>query len=358
MECLETNFVSSVGPFVERFEQQFAAYVGAGYAIACASGTAALHVAMRLIDLQPQQEVFVSDLTFIASANPILYERGRPVLVDADPATWNLDAQLIIGELQRRARIGQQQPAAVIAVHIIGLPADLQALAGVCAEYGIVLIEDAAESLGARYIVGSHAGRHTGTIGQIGCYSFNGNKLITTGGGGMIVTNDPALARRAKHLTTQARLPGAAYHHDEVGYNYRLTNLAAALGVAQLEAIDDILTRKARIAARYDAALTGTGLEPMPRCDWAQPSHWLHTVLAPSRSARDDLMAHLDRQQIMARPLWTPLHRMPMFAGLARLGAGSADDLADRGLSLPCSAGLTIDQQQQVIDAIRSWYGT
>ena len=352
-ECLTSNFVSSVGPFVERFERAFAAYVGSRHAVACASGTAALHVAMRLLNVGTGDEVWVSDLTFVASANPILYEHGTPVLVDSEAATWNLDPEPMIAEIQRRARLGQRQPVAIMPVHILGQPADLAALSGVCAEHGITLVEDAAEALGATYTAGPHAGRQVGTIGRIGCFSFNGNKLITTGGGGMLVTDDPDLARRAKHLTTQARLPGAAYAHDEVGYNYRLTNLAAALGLAQLECIDELLARKAAIAARYDAALadrTGWTLPPKP--SGAAPSHWLYSILLASRSERDALVDRLGHDHIHARPLWTPLHRMPMYAAASRLGGQVAADLADRGLSLPCSAGLQAAEQARVLDAL------
>ena len=237
LECLDTNFVSTIGPFVERFEREFAEHVGSRYAVACASGTAAIHVAMRLLDIGPRDDVIVPTLTFIASANPVLYERANPILVDVERRTWNLDPDLVIEEIERRARLGLRQVRAVEVVHILGRPADIGKLSEVCERQGVALIEDAAESLGAIYVESPHSGRSVGTIGAIGCFSFNGNKVITAGGGGMLVTDDEALARRAKHLTTQARLPGLEYDHDEIGYNYRLTNLAAALGLSQLEEI-------------------------------------------------------------------------------------------------------------------------
>jgi aminotransferase in exopolysaccharide biosynthesis len=355
-ECLSTNFVSSVGPFVERFEREFAAYVGAKYAVACASGTAALHVALRLFGVGPDDEVWVPSLTFIASANPILYERARPLLVDVEPRTWNLDPQLVCEELDSRARRGQRQPRVVEVVHVLGHPADMAPVLEACERHGVIVLEDAAEALGARYREGALAGRHVGTIGKVGCFSFNGNKIITTGGGGMIVTDDEALARRAKHLTTQARLPGAEYRHDEVGFNYRLTNLAAALGVAQLEQLPAFLKKKQEIADRYNAAFEKDGrLGLPPRARWAEPSHWLYSVEVEVERYGEDrraLMERLAAAHIQARPIWSPLHRMPIYADAPTLGGRVAERLHALGLSLPCSVGLSEDDQRRVIDTV------
>lgn len=356
-ECLRTNFVSSVGPFVERFEQEFAAYVGARHAVACASGTAALHVAMRLLGVGPGDEVMVPTLTFIASANPILYERGTPVLVDAEAETWNLDVPRVLAELDRRARAGQRQPKAIEAVHLLGHPQRLDELADGCAKHGVALIEDASEALGARFTDGRQAGRHIGGFGVAACWSFNGNKIITTGGGGMITTDDPALAKRAKHLTTQARLPGHEYRHDEVGYNYRLTNVAAALGVAQLERLPAFIAKKHEIAARYDEALRGLpGLSLPPRARWADPSMWLYTIrLGPeAKLGSRALLERLGAAKIHSRPIWSPLHTMPMYADAPRLGGDVAERLFAEALSLPCSASLTSEQQARVIELLRA----
>jgi dTDP-4-amino-4,6-dideoxygalactose transaminase len=357
-ECVATNFVSSVGPFVDRFERDFAAYVGARYAVACASGTAALHVAMRLLGVGDGAEVLVPTLTFIASANPVVYERARVVLCDSERATWNMDPALACEEIERRARTGARQLAAVEAVHLLGHPAQLDELAEVCARHGVALIEDASEALGARWTMGRFAGKHVGTVGRIGCFSFNGNKIITTGGGGMITTDDAELARRAKHLTTQARLPGPEYRHDEVGYNYRLTNLAAALGVAQLEELPGFVADKHRIAARYDAAIAElAGLAPPPRAAWAAPSLWLYTALVDPAAYgcdRVELLARFAAQQIQTRPIWSPLHTMPMYRDATRLGDTVADEIFARALSLPCSASLTESQQAQVLDVLRA----
>ena len=352
-ECLETNFVSSVGPFVRRFETGFAGYTGAPHAVACCNGTAALHVALRVAGVGPGDDVLVSDFTFVATVNPIVYQGARPVLVDADRATWNMAPDLVEGELGRRARLGQKMPRAALVAHILGLPADLAPIHETCERHGVSLIEDAAEALGAGYKGGTLAGRQVGTVGLLGCFSFNGNKLITTGGGGMIATSDAALARRAKHLTTQARLPGPEYLHDEIGYNYRLTNLSAALGVAQLEKLEAFVVRKRAIARRYDEALRDLpGITLPPRPPWASPSMWLYSILVDPVVAgidRKALRERLGEADIETRPVWAPAHIMPFYRDAPRLGGSVAEDLFEHGLSIPCSVGLTDDQQARVI---------
>lgn len=348
-ECITTNFVSSVGAFVDRFEHEFAAFVGSPHAVAAANGTSALHIALVLADVGHGDEVWVSDFTFAASANPIKYQHAIPVLVDSERRTWNMDPALVVEELDRRARLGLKQPKAIMVVHILGCPAEIAPIAAACEKHGVCLIEDAAEALGATYTSGPFAGRQVGTIGHIGCYSFNGNKIMTTGGGGMLVTADADVARHAKHLTTQAKRPGYAYFHDEVGYNYRLTNLAAAMGVAQLERLPGFLERKRAIAARYTEALKalpGITLPPAP--EGMAPSSWLYSVLLPT--GWEPVLKALEAAGIQTRPLWTALHLMPPYAGCARIGSGEvAADLCARGLSLPCSTSLTPVQQDAVI---------
>lgn len=355
-ECVDTNFVSSVGPFVPRFEAEFAARVGSPFGVACASGTAAIHVALQVAGVGAGDEVWVSDFTFIATVNPITYLGARPVLVDADPATWNMDAALVCEELRRRQRAGRPLPKALLPAHVLGLPTDLAPLVEVCQECGVTLVEDAAEALGAGFTAGPLAGRQVGTVGLLGCFSFNGNKIITTGGGGMMVTADAALARRAKHLTTQARRPGPEYWHDEVGYNYRLTNLAAALGVAQLEQLDAFLAAKRAIARRYDEALGAVpGVSLPPRPTWAAPTMWLYSILIdPTQAAVDRRRALeiLDRHGIQARPVWAPAHLMPFYRDAERLGGGVGERLFEQGLSLPCSVGLRPAEQAEVIDVL------
>lgn len=354
-ECLATNFVSSVGPFVDRFEREFADAVGARHAVACASGTAAIHLALRVLDVGPGDDVFVADLTFVASVNPITYVGARPILVDAEEATLNQDPALIVAELDRRAAAGVRQPAAIELVHLVGHPAVIDQVTAAAAHYGIPVVEDASEALGARYTDGAHAGRHVGTIGRLGAFSFNGNKLITTGGGGMIVTDDDALARRARHLSTQARLPGLAYDHDEVGYNYRLSNLAAALGLAQLEELDRLLAARREIAVRYDAALAGIdGIHAAPRAPWADPSFWLYTAALdePDPVRRDRIIAALGADGIEARPLWRPIHQTRLYADAARLGGDVADRIFASALCLPSSSSLTREDQEHVIERL------
>lgn len=355
-ECIATNYVSSVGPFVERFEREFADYVGARFAVACVNGTAAIHLGMRLLGVGPGDEVFVPAFTFVASVNPILYQSATPVLVDSESRTWNMDPDLVVAEIERRARAGLRQPKAVEVVHILGHPADIGPMVEACEKNGIALVEDAAESLGGCYRSGRFAARHVGTIGRMGFFSFNGNKILTTGGGGMLVTDDEGLARRARHLVRQARVQGPEYIHDEVGYNYRLTNVAAALGVAQLEQLPAFLARKRAIAAAYRAAFSDVaGLTLAPRVPWAEPSHWMCSVLidpAAFGSDRDAVRNALGARGIEARSLWCPVHLMEPYQGLPRLGGGVSELIYARGLSLPCSVGLTDPEQAEVIRAV------
>jgi len=356
-ECLATNFVSSVGPFVTRFELEFARRIGSAHAVACASGTAALHVALQVAGVRRGDEVLVSDFTFVATVNPIAYLGGRPVLVDADEETWNIDPDLVEDELDRRSRSGSL-PKAVLAAHVLGLPANLAPIKQACDRHGVTLIEDAAEALGAGYAHGPLAHREVGTIGTAGCFSFNGNKIMTTGGGGMIATGDADLARHARHLTTQAKLPGAEYLHDEIGYNYRLTNVAAALGVAQLEQLTAFVSRKQAIAARYDAALGELpGITIPPRPAWAVPTLWLYSILIdPSLAGidRTGVMTRLGGAGIETRPVWAPAHTMAFYQDAPRLGGTVGERLFAQGLSLPCSTSLTDADQDRVIDAVVS----
>jgi dTDP-4-amino-4,6-dideoxygalactose transaminase len=360
-ECLATNFVSSVGPFVTRFEQAFAASVGARFAVACASGTAAIHLALRALDVGPGDEVLVPTLTFVASANPVAYVGATPVLVDVERRTLNLDPGLVADELERRSRLGLRQPAAIEVVHLVGHPADLEPVMAAAARFGVTVIEDASEALGASWTAGPYAGRQVGVVGRVGCFSFNGNKLITTGGGGMLVTDDETVARRARHLSTQARLPGLAYDHDEVGFNYRLSNLAAALGVAQLEQLPSLLAARRAVAARYDAGLAGlAGIRPAARAAWADPSFWLYTAsLDPDVTprTRDELIAGLAAAAIEARPIWTPLHLTRLYRDGPRIGGEVAEAIFREAVSLPSSSSLTAGQQDRVITRIGELLG-
>jgi dTDP-4-amino-4,6-dideoxygalactose transaminase len=359
LEAVESGFVSSVGPFVTEFEERFAAKVGSRYAVACATGTAAIHIGLVLLGVERGDEVFCSDFTFVGSVNPIAYTGATPVFVDSEPTTWNMDPELLEAELARRSEAGEPMPKVVEVVHVLGQPANLEALAETCERYGVAILEDAAESLGAGWTAGRLAGRHTGTVGQVGAFSFNGNKIATTGGGGMIVTDDEELARRARHLTTQAKVPDVGYLHDEVGYNYRLTNLAAGLGLAQLERLDEFVARKHAIAARYDEALAGTGLVLPPRVEGYDATYWLYSVLTPEDDprGRDEFLTHLNGLGVGARALWRPLHAQPPFAQARTLGGAVGDGFFTRGVSLPCATELTEADQQRVIDAVLAFFG-
>jgi dTDP-4-amino-4,6-dideoxygalactose transaminase len=354
-ECIDTNFVSSVGPFVKRFEDLFAESVGSRHAVACASGTAAIHVALRVGGVGPDDLVVVPTLTFIASANPVRYLGGRVLLVDVESETMNLDPQRLVDALRERDRLGLQRPKAMEIVHLLGHPAAIDDLIEIAREFELIVVEDAAEALGASWLAGRMAGRQVGTVGSLGCFSFNGNKIITTGGGGMITTDDDDLAERARHLTTQARLPGRTYRHDEVGYNYRLSNLAAALGLAQLEDLPRLLAARRSTAARYDAAIGHVpGIQPARRASWADPSFWLYTISleVPSAAERDRVLDDLAAAGIDARPIWTPLHLVDPYRDAERVGGDVAEDLFVRSISLPSSATLSEANQDRVIDAL------
>lgn len=352
-ECIESNYVSSIGPFVERFERAFAKFVGTKHAVACASGTAALHLAMIAVGVGPNSYGVAPTLTFIASANAIRYTGAEVMLVDAERRTWNMDPGLVEADVKRRARAGHPLPSVIEAVHILGHPAQVEVLLTLRDKYGIPIVEDAAEALGARYATGPLAGRQVGAIGDLGCFSFNGNKTMTTGGGGMVVTNDWHLAERVRHLSTQARLPGVAYDHDAVGFNYRLTNIAAALGLAQLEQLPRLLARKSSLAARYDAAFGDLPVELPPRSSDAVSSHWLYSLLVDTAHTRDEMVRRLNVAGIEARPLWPPLHTQQPYRHAPIMGGLTAMELAARGVSLPSGAGLTNSEQARTIDGVR-----
>jgi dTDP-4-amino-4,6-dideoxygalactose transaminase len=359
-EAVASGFVSSVGQFVSEFEQKFADYVGAKHAVACASGTAALHIAMRLADVQPGDLVAVSDFTFMASSNAVSYQFAELLLVDSLAESWCMDVASLRREIERREAAGEKLPKAIEIVHILGQPADALAARQLADEYGIILIEDAAEALGAVWTEGPLAGRHAGTIGHMGAFSFNGNKIMTTGGGGMFTTDDPVLASKAKHLSTQARLPDRGYLHDEIGFNYRLTNIAAALGVAQLERLDGFVNKKREIAARYAEAFAGTDIQTPPAIPGQESTYWLYSVLVPTTrgtGARDELQDFLAEVNIESRSLWRPLHMQPPLRDQLSLDGATGEDLFARGLSLPCSTDLTESDQVRVINRVHEWLG-
>jgi perosamine synthetase len=355
-ECLDSGWVSSVGSYVTRFEAAMAQAAGTKHAVATASGTAALHMALIVLGVKRDEEVIMPSLTFIAPANAVRYVGAWPVFMDSDPVYWQMDPAKVEDFLrngcERRGaeifnRTTGRRVAALLPVHVLGHPCDMAALTAISREWGLPIIEDATESLGSL----CH-GRPTGSIGRIGCFSFNGNKIITTGGGGMITTDDEKLAERARYLTTQAKDDPVEFVHGAVGYNYRLTNLQAAVGCAQLEQLSVFVAVKRRIAAAYARSLGATGRWSLPRqAPWAETNWWLYTVLlAPG--AKQDRRATLDALQaagIQTRPFWQPMHLSPAHRDCQAWHCDVVQDLWERGLSLPCSTNLDPASQKRVI---------
>lgn len=359
-ECLDTNWVSSVGPFVERFESEIASRVGARFAVATVNGTAALQIALLVAGVKPDDEVLVSTLTFIAPVNAIRYAGAWPVFVDAEPDHWQMDPTGVADFLEQGCswrdgalcnRLTGRRVTAIIPVHILGHTVDLDPIIEIARKYGLKVIEDATECLGATY-----KGRGAGSIGDVACFSFNGNKIITTGGGGMLVTSNEEWAQKAKYLTTQAKDDPIEYIHNEIGYNFRLTNIQAAMGCAQLEQLDAFVTTKREIADRYAAALSDIpGIVPMRQASWAKSTYWMYTVLIKEKEFginSRDLLRALTKQKIQCRPLWQPIHQSPAHA-ISRVGAlPVSEQLYNEALSLPCSVGLSEDAQNKVINRL------
>lgn len=362
-ECIATNFVSSVGPFVHRFERAIAEFVGTDHAVAAVNGTAALHLALLAVGVQSDDEVLVSTLSFIAPANAVRYCGAWPVFIDAEPDHWQMNPAAVAGFLEDRCVIQGgltvnsatgRVVRAIIPVHILGHPVDMDPIIALARRYGLMVVEDATESLGAQY-----RAREVGTLGDVACMSFNGNKLITTGGGGMVVTNNAEFAQRCGYLSTQAKDDPIEYVHGAVGFNYRLTNIPAALGCAQMERIEHHISAKQRIAERYSAGLGGIpGLRLQSEASWAKSTWWLTTVRVDSAEfgiGSRELMQILRQRGIASRPLWQPLHRSPAHAAAAEANPCSypvADRLSREALSLPSSVGLKESEQDRVIRAI------
>ncbi len=347
-ECLDTGWVSSVGSFVDRFERDLAACTGAAHAIATSNGTSALHICLLLAGVKAGDEVLMPALTFIATANAVSYIAAVPHFVESETVSLGVDAAKLDAYLAQTARLvdgvctNRRTGApirALVVMHVFGHPSDLDALADVARRWRVVLIEDAAESLGS-----THRGKHTGNVGAVSALSFNGNKVVTTGGGGAILTNDALLARRAKHLTTTARTPHRwNFLHDEVGYNYRLPNLNAALGCAQLERLPSLIERKRRLATRYQQAFADVeGVRFLREPPETHSNYWLNAIVLDSRHAarRDEVLAFLNDAGYMSRPVWTLMHRLPMYAACPRMDLPVAEELEACVINLPSSAKL------------------
>lgn len=345
-DAFQTNWLSSVGPHVDAFEQEFATRFGMP-SVALSSGTAALHLALRLLGVGPGDEVFCPTFTFVATANPIAYLGARPVFLDSERDSWNLDPNVLEHALRSRPT----KPKAVIVVHLFGQSANMGPIVSLCEEYGIPLVEDAAEALGATY-----EGRPVGTFGRSAVFSFNGNKIITTTSGGMLVCRDRREADKARFWSQQARDPGVSYEHSEMGYNYRMSNVLAGIGRGQLRVLDDRVRQRRAIAFRYRAAFQKLpGLALMPQAPWGLHTNWLSCFSIDEGVlgvTRDGLAEALVARNIEARPVWKPMHLQRLYAGAERVGGDVAEDLYRCGICLPSSSFMDEITQQRVIDTV------
>jgi len=392
-EAFTTNWIAPLGPHVDTFEEEFsrAASCPAGrvYAAALSSGTAALHLALKIVGLKAGEEVFCSSLTFSASANPIAYEGGKPVFIDSERSSWNMDPALLAEALADRAKRGRL-PRAVIVVHLYGQCANLDTIMELCERFGVDVIEDAAEALGAEYFTknflsarteiatsGASDSKHPdsgrrpvpqgtcaitpGTVGRLGFFSFNGNKIITTSSGGMLISRDEALIKKSRFLATQARDPAPHYQHSEIGYNYRMSNVLAGIGRGQLQVLKDRVNARRANCAFYEKALAGRpGIEFMPEAPWNRCTRWLTCILVdPAKfgADREAIRLAMEAENIEARPVWKPMHLQPVFAGCDRFGGEVSEDLFERGLCLPSGSNLTTADLERVVAVVRKCGG-
>lgn len=351
-EAFDSNWIAPLGPQVDAFERELAATVEVGHAAALTSGTAAIHLALRLLGVGPGDEVFCPTLTFAGTAFPVLYQGARPVFLDVHPETWTLDPELLAAELERRARVGRL-PAAVVTVDLYGQSADHTPILAACEAHGVPVVEDAAEALG-----GTYRGRSVGGFGRFGVFSFNGNKIVTTSGGGALVADDGAAIARARKLASQAREPAAHYEHRELGFNYRLSNLLAAVGRGQLRALDERVAARRRNFELYREALSDLpGIELMPEAPYGRSNRWLTCLtLDPARAGadREAVRLALEAEDVEARPLWKPMHLQPVFAGCETVGGAVAEKLFERGLCLPSGSSLSDADRERVAGLVRS----
>lgn len=355
-EAFRSNYIAPVGPQLDLFELEFAEVTETEHAAAVVSGTSALHLVLRYAGVGAGDEVLCSTLTFVATANAVKYLGARPIFIDSDRDSWNMDPELLANELELRAR-RNMLPKAVVLVHLYGQAADLDAITELCNRYEVMLVEDAAESLGAKY-----KGRPTGSFGGAGVFSFNGNKIITTSGGGMIVSDDLQLIEKVKFWATQAREQAPYYEHLEIGYNYRMSNVLAAIGRGQLKVLDDRVAKKREIYTYYKQNLENLpGLEFMPVPAWSFSSHWLTCITIDPRLAgidRDIVMMELEKNNIESRPIWKPMHLQPLFMECQVVGGKVSEILFQTGLCLPSGTALTDSQLYRIISIVKGcWRG-
>ena len=343
-ECLDSGWISSNGKFIGRFESEFATFCAAQHAVACCNGTVALHLALLALNIGPGDEVIVPTITFVATANAVHYVGATPVFADSESATWNLDPEDVARKITRKTK-------AIIAVHLYGHPADMDALAALAKAHGLALVEDAAEAHGAEY-----KGRRAGNLGDVSTFSFYGNKNLTTGEGGMCLTDNAELADRIRLLRGQGMDPQRRYWFPVIGYNYRMTNIAAAIGVAQLERADWHLARRREVFAWYQARLKDVAEASFqPTAEWARPANWMFTVLLHEKFERDAVAKEMHKAGIETRPVFPPMHLLPPYAHLAPEGSlPIGEDLSRRGLNLPTGAHLSRPDVERVCDTLIS----
>ena len=342
-EAFETNWLSTVGPHLNAFEAEMQARLG-HHAVALASGTAAIHLGLRLLGVGAGDEVLCPTLTFVASCNPISYCGAPPVFVDSERTSWNIDPTRLEEAILARKKATGRTPKALVVVHLYGQTSDMDAVSKICKRHQVALFEDAAEALGA-----THGERPAGALAPLAALSFNGNKIITTTGGGMLLCASKEDADRARFWSTQARDPGVAYEHSEVGYNYRLSNVLAGIGRGQLAALDERVAARRALFARYTDGLSDA-FEPAPEASWGTHTRWLSTFLLPSEDVRDRCITALSEASIEARPVWKPMHLQPLFSEAVCVGGEVAEDLFRRGICLPSGSQLSSEQQTRVIE--------
>lgn len=354
-DAFDSNWIAPLGPHVDAFEKEVAAYAGVRGALALSSGTAAMHLGLKLLDVGPGDVVFCSSLTFSASANPILYQGATPVFIDADRETWNMSPQALRRAFEDADRNGRL-PKAVVVVDLYGQSADYDPILELCDSYGVPMLEDAAEALGATY-----KGKKCGTLGKLGVFSYNGNKIITTSGGGMLVSDDLDLLAKARFWATQARDPAPHYQHSEIGYNYRMSNLLAAVGRAQLEVIEDRVAARRRVFDTYRNALGDIpGVSFMPEAPFGRANRWLTVMLVDPQTGVTpaDIMKALQEENIESRPVWKPMHLQPVFEEYAYFaheeGSSVSDALFANGICLPSGSSLTNEELERILSVVRS----
>lgn len=355
-QAFQQNWIAPLGPNVDEFEKQFAGYIGVKSAAAVSSGTAAIHLALRILGVGKGDTVFCSTLTFVASANPIIYQGAEPIFIDSEPDTWNMSPVALEKAFEDTKKLGCL-PKAVIVVHLFGQSAKMDEIKAICNKYSVPIVEDSAESLGTTY-----KGQQTGSFGDFGIFSFNGNKIITTSGGGMLVSNDEVAIQKARFLSTQARDPAVYYEHSQIGYNYRMSNIVAGIGRAQLEVLDDRVQARRNIYKRYQTALDKLpGIKFVPDLRETASNRWLSTLLIDEKVSGItflDIIETLANENIESRPVWKPLHQQPVFENFKYYTHGDTESISDllfsQGICLPSGSNLKFEEQERIINLIKA----